>query len=102
MICLTGGGDLAGLDSGGLAEGMTAVRLPRYSPAVGGTAVQKKLEAALILRGVVRVRTAAGEMELAPRTWYREAGEHYVEGRRRDSGEHVRIRLSEIRDIQAY
>jgi hypothetical protein len=78
------------------------MRLPSYSPAAGGTTLQKKLEAALLLRGVVRIRTADGEMELAPRTWYREAGEHYVEGRRRDSGEHVRIRLSEIRDIRAY
>jgi hypothetical protein len=56
----------------------------------------------MILRGVVRVVLADGNIELEPRTWYRESGEHFLEGKRRDSGEHVRLRVAEIRDVQAY
>lgn len=78
------------------------MRLPSYSPAVGGTNLQKKLEAAMILKGVVRLRLEAGELEVEPRTWYRESGEHFLEARRRDSGEHVRVRVSDIRDVTAY
>jgi hypothetical protein len=37
-----------------------------------------------------------------PRTWYREAGTHYLEAKRRDSGEHLVLRVDEIRDVMAY
>lgn len=56
----------------------------------------------MILKGVVRLRTEQEELEIEPRTWYRESGEHYLEARRRDSGEHVRLRVSEIKDVLAY
>ncbi|MFI5207434.1 MAG: hypothetical protein ACHQX4_05375 [Gemmatimonadales bacterium] len=56
----------------------------------------------MILKGVVRVVTADGTVELEPRTWYRESGEHFLEALRRDSGEHVRLKVSEIRDVMAY
>lgn len=78
------------------------MHLPAYSSASGATTLQKKLEAAIILKGVVRVVTADGTHELEPRTWYRESGEHYLEAKRRDSGESVRLRVSEIRDVMAY
>lgn len=78
------------------------MHLPSYSRSAGGTTLQKKLEAAMILKGVVRVVMADGTIELEPRTWYRESGEHFLEARRRDSGEHVRLRVSEIRDVTAY
>lgn len=78
------------------------MHLPSYSTAAGGTTLQKKLEAAMILKGVVRVVMADGTIELEPRTWYRESGEHFLEAKRRDSGEHVRLRVSEIRDVIAY
>jgi hypothetical protein len=78
------------------------VHLPSWSPSSGGTTLQKKLEAAMILRGVVRVVTPDGAIELEPRTWYREEGEQFLEARRRDSGEHVRVRISEIRDVTAF
>ena len=78
------------------------MHLPNYSRAAGGTSLQKKLEAAMILKGVVRVVTADGTVELEPRTWYRESGEHFLEAKRRDSGEHVRLRVSEIRDVMAF
>ncbi len=78
------------------------MHLPHNASSTGGTTLQKKLEAAMILRGVVRVVLADGTVELEPRTWYRESGEHFIEGRRRDSGEHVRLRVAEIRDVMAY
>ena len=78
------------------------MHLPSYSTAAGGTILQKKLEAAMILKGVVRVVMTDGTIELEPRTWYRESGEHYLEAKRRDSGEHVRLRVSDIRDVRAY
>ena len=78
------------------------MHLPSYSAARGGTNLQQKLEAALILRGVVRLKLDDGEIEILPRTWYQESGERYLEARRRDSGEHVRVRVSEIRDVLAY
>lgn len=78
------------------------MHLPAYSTASGGTTLQKKLEAAMILKGVVRVVMADGTIELEPRTWYRESGEHFLEAKRRDSGEHVRLKVSEIRDVVAY
>ena len=67
-----------------------------------GSNLQKKLEAAMILRGVVRVVLPDGTVEIEPRTWYRESGEHFLEAKRRDSGEHVRLKVAEIRDVMAY
>jgi tRNA G46 methylase TrmB len=67
-----------------------------------GAPVQKKLAAALAVRGVVRFVTDEGELAVEPRTWYRESGEQYVEARRRDSGEHLRLRISEIRDVRPW
>lgn len=64
--------------------------------------VFKKLEAAMILRGVVRLVLDEGPVEVEPRTWYREAGTHYVEAKRRDSGEHLVLRVDQIRDVMAY
>jgi hypothetical protein len=78
------------------------VHLPSWSFSRGGTTLQKKLEAAIILRGVVRVTLPDGTAEVEPRTWYRESGEHYLEARRRDSGEHLRVRLSDIQDVMAF
>ena len=78
------------------------MHLPRHSVSYGGTSLQRKLEAAMILRGVIRVVMTDGTVELEPRTWYRESGEQYLEGRRRDSGEHVRLKIAEIRDVTAY
>lgn len=67
-----------------------------------GTGLTKKLQAALILKGVVRIVLDEGPVEVEPRAWYRESGTHYLEARRRDSGEHMRVRLDEIRDVVAY
>lgn len=78
------------------------VHLPSQSTVVGGTNLQKKLEAAMILRGVVRLKLEEGEVEVIPRTWYHESGEHFLEVKRRDSGEHVKVRVSEIQDVLAY
>lgn len=78
------------------------MHLPSYSSSSGGTTLQKRLEAAMILKGVVRVVLADGTVELEPKTWYKESGEHYLEALRRDSGEHIRLRVSEIRDVIAY
>lgn len=62
----------------------------------------RKLEAAVILRGVVRLVLDEGSIEVEPRTWYREAGTHYFEATRRDSGEHLVVRVDQIRDVTAY
>jgi hypothetical protein len=61
-----------------------------------------KLQAAMILRGVVRLRLDEGEVEVQPRTWYREGGTQYLEAKRRDSGERMRVKLDQIRDVKAY
>jgi hypothetical protein len=61
-----------------------------------------KLEAAMILRGLVQLVLDQGPIEVQPRTWYREGGTHYLEARRRDSGERMVVRLDEIRDVRAY
>jgi hypothetical protein len=71
-------------------------------PRPSSAQVFKKLEAAVILRGVVRLVLDEGPVEVEPRTWYHEAGTHYVEARRRDSGEHVVLRVDQIRDVMAY
>jgi len=78
------------------------MRHPPGSGAAEGSALQKKLEAAIILKGVVRVVTPEGSVEIEPRTWYRESGEQFLEARRRDSGEHMRLKVSDIQDVRAY
>ena len=64
--------------------------------------VARKLEAAVILRGVVRLVLDEGPVEVEPRTWYREAGTQYLEAKRRDSGEHMVVRVDQIRDVTPY
>lgn len=64
--------------------------------------IQKKLEAALILQGVVRLVLEDGQVEVQPRTWYREGGTQYLEARRQDGGQHMVVRLDQIRDVRAY
>jgi len=64
--------------------------------------VFKKLEAAVVLRGVVRLVLDEGPVEVEPRTWYREAGTQYLEARRRDSGQHLVVRVDQIRDVTPY
>ncbi len=61
-----------------------------------------KLEAAIILRGLVQLVLDQGPVEVQPRTWYREGGTHYLEARRRDSGERMVVRLDQIRDVRPY
>jgi len=41
-------------------------------------------------------------VEVEPRTWYREAGTQYLEARRRDSGQHLVVRVDQIRDVTPY
>ncbi len=64
--------------------------------------VHHKLEAAMILRGVVQLVLDQGAIEVQPRTWYREGGTQYLEARKRPSGERMVVRLDEIRDVRAY
>ncbi len=64
--------------------------------------VQRKLEAAVILRGVVRLVLDSGPVEVEPRVWYRERGTRWLEARRRDSGEHLVVRVDDIRDVTAF
>jgi transcriptional antiterminator Rof (Rho-off) len=61
-----------------------------------------KLEAAMILRGVVKLVLDHEALEVQPRTWYRENGTEYLEARRRSNGERLVFRLEQIRDVQAY
>ncbi len=64
--------------------------------------MQNKLQAAMILRGVVQLVLEQGPVEVQPRTWYREGGTQYLEARKRPSGERMVVRLDEIRDVRAY
>ncbi len=64
--------------------------------------VHNKLEAAMILRGVVTLVLEDGSVEVQPRTWYREGGTQYLEARKRPSGERMVVRLDQIRDVRAY
>jgi len=75
---------------------------PAHQPSAGSAHVFKKLEAAVILRGVVRLVLDEGSVEVEPRTWYKEKGTRYLEVRRRDSGEHLVVRVDQIRDVIAY
>jgi hypothetical protein len=67
-----------------------------------GSHVQNKLEAAIILRGVVQLVLDQGAVAVQPRTWYREGDTQYLEARKRPSGERMRVRLDQIRDVRAY
>ncbi|HWO88362.1 MAG TPA: hypothetical protein VNL98_04350 [Gemmatimonadales bacterium] len=64
--------------------------------------LDRKLEAAVTLRALVRLQLSDGEIEVEPRTWYREAGTRYLEARKRDSGERLRVRVDEIQDVRAF
>jgi hypothetical protein len=64
--------------------------------------LRNKLEAAIILRGLVQLVLDQGPVEVLPRTWYRESGTPYLEARRRDSGERMVVRLDQIRDVRPY
>jgi hypothetical protein len=64
--------------------------------------VFRKLEAAVILRGVVRLLLDEGPVEVEPRVWYQESGARWLEARRHDSGEHLVVRVDRIRDVMAY
>ena len=64
--------------------------------------MHNKLEAAMILRGVVTLVLEDGSVEVQPRTWYREGGTQYLEARKRPSGERMVVRLDQIRDVRAY
>ncbi len=64
--------------------------------------LHNKLEAAMILHGVVRLVLDQGPVEVQPRTWYREGGTQYLEARKRPSGERMVVRLDQIRDVRAY
>jgi hypothetical protein len=64
--------------------------------------VHHKLEAAVVLRGLVQLVLDQGPVEVRARTWYREGGTHYLEAQRRDSGERMVVRLDEIRDVRPY
>jgi hypothetical protein len=61
-----------------------------------------KLEAAMILQGVVKLVLDQGPVEVQPRTWYREGDTQYLEARKRPSGERMVVRLDQIRDVRAY
>lgn len=61
-----------------------------------------KLEAAMILQGVVKLVLDQGPIEVQPRTWYREGGTQYLEAMKRPSGERMVVRLDQIRDVRAY
>jgi hypothetical protein len=74
-------------------------------PAIAGPLsrrLHEKLEAALILQGRVRLVLDQGPVEVLPRTWYREDGTPYLEARLSDSGQRMKVRLDEIRDVRAY
>jgi len=64
--------------------------------------VYRKLQAAVTLRGVVRLMLDEGPVEVEPRVWYKERGTRWLEARRRDSGEHLVVRVDDIRDVMAY
>lgn len=64
--------------------------------------LHNKLEAAMILQGVVKLVLDQGSVEVQPRTWYREGGTQYLEARKRPSGERMVVRLDQIRDVTAY
>jgi hypothetical protein len=64
--------------------------------------LHNKLQAAMVLRGLVKLVLDQGPVDVQPRTWYREGGTQYLEVRKRPSGERMKVRLDEIRDVRAY
>lgn len=64
--------------------------------------VYNKLEAGIVVGGLVQLILDQGPVEVRLRTWYREDGTPYLEARRRDSGERMVVRLDQIRDVRAY
>jgi hypothetical protein len=64
--------------------------------------LHNKLEAAVVLRGLVQLVLDQGPVEVRARTWYREGGTHYLEAQRRDSGERLVVPFDEIRDVRPY
>jgi hypothetical protein len=74
------------------------------STTAGGLPVRvyNKLEAGIIVGGLVQLILDQGPVEVRLRTWYREDGTHFVEARRRDSGERMVVRVDEVRDVRAY
>jgi len=74
----------------------------RHPTRTGPSHVYRKLEAAVILRGVVRLVLDEGPVEVEPRVWYNEKGTRWLEARRRDSGEHLVVRVDAIKDVMAY
>lgn len=76
------------------------MHLPTGSPREPG--VESKLEAAMLLKGVVRVSLAGEEIAVQPRTWYNENGRRFVEMRRRDSGETFKVDVDEVEAVLPY
>lgn len=76
------------------------MHLPSGSREASG--VHSKLEAAMLLKGVVRISVAGERIEVQPRTWYNEGGTRYLEVRRRDSGETMKVAVDEILEVTAY
>lgn len=72
-----------------------------FGPA-GPLRLQNRLEAAIILRGVVRLVLDDHQVEVQPRAWFRENGTQYLEARRRDSGERMVVPFERIRDVRPY
>jgi len=75
---------------------------PPFTSRTFASHLYRKLEAAVILRGVVRLVLDEGPVEVESRTWYKEAGTRWLEARRRDSGTHLVVRVDQIRDVMAY
>lgn len=76
------------------------MHLPTGYPRVSG--VQSKLEAAMLLRGLVRVSLAGEQIAVQPRTWYSENGKRFVELKRRDSGEMLKVDLEQVEAVLPY
>jgi len=75
---------------------------PSATPGPLSQHLQNKLQAAMVLRGLVKLVLDQGPVDVQPRTWYREGGTQYLEVRKRPSGERMKVRLDEIRDVRAY
>ncbi len=56
----------------------------------------------MLLKGVVRVSLAGEQIEVQPRTWYSENGRRFVEMRRRDSGETMKVDVEEVEAVLPY
>jgi hypothetical protein len=75
---------------------------PSATPGALSQHLHNKLQAAMVLRGYVKLVLDQGAVDVQPRTWYREGGTQYLEVRRRPTGERMKVRLDEIRDVRAY